>query len=109
MIRREEATSTGVKQNMLDLIARMDGRLHSYIHLCADRALAQAATADVEIGAGIYKGPLHGVPIAIKDLCYTTYAPTRAGTMIYKDFLPTYNATVVDRLETAGAVILGKL
>ncbi|MBT7343323.1 MAG: amidase [Rhodobacteraceae bacterium] len=109
MIRREEATSTGVTQNMLDLIARMDGRLHSYIHLCADRALAQAATADVEIGAGIYKGPLHGVPIAVKDLYYTTYAPTRAGTMIYKDFLPTYNATVVDRLETAGAVILGKL
>jgi amidase len=49
------------------------------------------------------------VPIAVKDLCYTTYAPTRAGTTIYKDFVPTYNATVVDRLETAGAVILGKL
>ena len=109
MIRQGEATSAGVTQDMLDLIARMDGGLHSYIHLCADRALAQAATADVEIAAGIYKGPLHGVPIAVKDLCYTTYAPTRAGTTIYKDFLPTYDATVVDRLETAGAVILGKL
>ena len=95
MIRQGKATSAGVTQDILDLIARMDGGLHSYIHLCADRALAQAATADVEIAAGIYKGPLHGVPIAVKDLCYTTYAPTRAGTTIYKDFLPTYNATVV--------------
>jgi amidase len=109
MIRQGKATSAGVTQDMLDLIARMDGGLHSYIHLCADRALAQAATADAEIAVGIYKGPIHGVPIAVKDLCYTTYAPTRAGTTIYKDFVPTYNATVVDRLETAGAVTLGKL
>ena len=109
MIRHREVTSTGVTQNLLDLIASIDGRLHSYIHICADRALEQAATADAEIAADIYKGPLHGVPIAVKDLCYTTYAPTRAGTTIYKDFVPTYNATVVDRLETAGAVILGKL
>jgi len=109
MIRQGEATSAGVTQVMLDLIAGMDGGLNSYIHLCADRALAQAGTADAEIAAGIYKGPLHGVPIAVKDLCYTTYAPTRAGTTIYKDFVSTYNATVVDRLETAGAVILGKL
>jgi amidase len=109
MIRQGETTSAGVTQAMLDLITSRDGDLHSFIHLCADRALAQAVTADAEIAVGIYKGPLHGVPIAVKDLCYTTYAPTRAGTTIYKDFVPTFNATVVDRLETAGAVILGKL
>jgi amidase len=109
MIRQGETTSAGVTQAMLDLITSRDGDLHSFIHLCADRALAQAVTADAEIAVGIYKGLLHGVPIAVKDLCYTTYAPTRAGTTIYKDFVPTFNATVVDRLETAGAVILGKL
>lgn len=108
-IRDGEMTSAGVTQFMLDLIAASDGDLHSYIHICAERALTQAAAADAEIAAGIRKGPLHGVPIAVKDLCYTTYAPTRAGTTIYKDFVPPHNATVVDRLETAGAVILGKL
>ena len=109
MIRRGEVTSVGVTRHMLDLIASVDGRFKSYIHLCGERALEQAEAADAALAAGLYRGQLHGVPIAIKDLCYTTYAPTRAGTTIYKGFMAPHNATVVDRLETAGAVILGKL
>lgn len=109
LIQTGQLSAVEVTKEMLDLIARVDGQFHSYIHLCHDRALIQAQTADTEIAAGIFRGPLQGVPIAVKDLCYTTYAPTRAGTTIHKGFMAPYNATVVDRLETAGAVILGKL
>lgn len=109
LIQTGQLSAVAVTKEMLDLIARVDGQFHSFIHLCHDRALEQAQTADTEIAAGIFRGPLQGVPIAVKDLCYTTYAPTRAGTTIHEGFMAPYNATVVDRLETAGAVILGKL
>ncbi len=108
-IARGDTTAVAVTAALFDRIEAVDRQFHSYIHLCRDRALEQARVADEEIAAGIHRGPLHGVPIAVKDLCYTTYAPTRAGTTIFKDFVPSHNATVVDRLETAGAVILGKL
>ena len=109
MIRGGEATSAAITQDMLDRIAAVDRQLRSYVHVCTERALDQARAADTEMGKGVFRGPLHGVPIAVKDLCYTTYAPTRAGTTIHADFVPPHNATVVDRLEKAGAVILGKL
>lgn len=109
MIRRGDATSVSVTREMLDRIASVDQQFQSYIQVCNDRALNQARAFDAEVDNGVFRGPLHGVPIAVKDLCYTTYAPTRAGTTIHADFVPSYNATVVDRLENAGAVILGKL
>lgn len=72
-------------------------------------ALAAAREADAELARGRYRGPLHGVPIAVKDLCYTTDAPTAGGGTIHANHLPKYDATVVSRLRAAGAVILGKL
>ena len=71
--------------------------------------MAQAKKHDSEIAKGIWRGPLHGVPIGLKDLCYTTFAPTAGGTTIHAKFVPSFNATIVDRLERAGAVTLGKL
>ena len=71
--------------------------------------MAQAKQCDSEIAKGIWRGPLHGVPIGLKDLCYTTFAPTAGGTTIHAKFTPSFNATIVDRLERAGAVTLGKL
>ena len=65
--------------------------------------------ADQEIAAGKVRGPLHGVPIAVKDLCWTKDAPTAAGMKIYRDNRPSEDATVVIKLKEAGAVILGKL
>jgi amidase len=108
-IGRREISPVAVTQAMLDRIAALDGRFHSYATVLSERALARAAAAEKEIGNGIRRGPLHGVPIAIKDLCYTTYAPTAGGMTIHRSFTPDHNATVVDRLEQAGAVILGKL
>jgi amidase len=109
MIRKGHLTSLELTEVMLARIEAVDPQLHSYSHICAGRALAQARAADADMANGLSRGALHGVPIAVKDLCYTTYAPTRAGTTIHKDFMAPYNATVVDRLEMAGAVILGKL
>ena len=75
----------------------------------ADAAMAEAEAAEAEIAAGRYRGPLHGVPIAVKDLCWTKGFATAAGMAIYKDFRPDEDATVVRRLREAGAVLLGKL
>ena len=93
----------------LDRIAALDPKLKSYATVMAESAMAQAKEAEAEIGRGEVKGPLHGVPIAVKDLCWTTNAPTAAGMTIHKDYMPSEDATVVKRLSDAGAIILGKL
>jgi amidase len=102
-------TPTAVTEALLARIARHDGALKSYTTLLADRALAKAREAEAELRRGLWRGPLHGVPIAVKDLCCTTFAPTAAGMFIHKNFVPPYTATVVERLERAGAILLGKL
>jgi amidase len=93
----------------LNRIAQLDGQLKSYAYVMATSALEQAKAADLEIAAGKVRGPLHGVPIAVKDLCWTKDAPTAAGMKIYRDNRPKEDATVVIKLKEAGAVILGKL
>jgi amidase len=93
----------------LDRIAALDPKLKSYATVTADSAMAQAKQAEAEIGRGEIKGPLHGVPLAVKDLCWTTNAPTAAGMTIHKDYMPPEDATVVKRLSDAGAINLGKL
>jgi amidase len=108
-IRRKHLSSAEVTEALLRRIGELDGRYRSYATVLPERALSQAKAADAELKRGLWRGPLHGVPIAVKDLCYTTFAPTSAGTKIFKDFVPAFNATVVDRLEEAGAVLLGKL
>jgi len=109
LIAARKIESSDLTQQMLDRIAAVDGRLQSYVTVMADQALASARRADAEIKAGQYRGPLHGMPIAVKDLCYTRGVRTMAGTKVFADFVPDYDATVVARLEAAGAVILGKL
>jgi len=89
-------------------IKAIDGLLHSYVLLLEDQAMASARTAESEIGAGRYRGPLHGIPVGVKDLIFTRGIPTRGGTEALRDFIPDYDATVVRRLASAGAVLLGK-
>jgi amidase len=104
-----DVSPVAVTRAQLDRIAALDGKLASYALVLADFAMAQAETAETEIAAGRYRGPLHGVPIAVKDLFWTRDAPTAGGMAIHKDFRPTEDATVVRRLRDAGAVLLGKL
>jgi amidase len=109
LIAAREIKSLDLTQQLLGRIATLDGRLQSYVTVLGDQAIASARRADAEIRAGRYRGPLHGVPIAVKDLCYTRGVRTMAGTKVLADFVPEFDATVVARLEAAGAVILGKL
>jgi amidase len=99
-----EATRT-----VLDRIRRIDPSLHAYVTVVEERALERAAEAEREIGAGRWRGPLHGVPIAVKDLCQTAGIPTTCASRLLRGWTPERSATVVERLEAAGAVLLGKL
>jgi len=94
---------------MLKRIATKDRRLKSFATVTEGLARKQAKKAEREIQGGRIRGPLHGVPIAVKDLCYTRGIPTAAGMTIHKEFKPKFNATVVRRFVDAGAVLLGKL
>src|SRR6202000_2313554 len=109
LFRRREALPSEVTETILSRIAKFDGKFHSYALVLAERAMAQAKRCDAEIAKGIWRGPLHGVPIGLKDLCYTTFAPTAGGTTIHAKFVPSFNATSLERLERAGGVALGKL
>jgi amidase len=106
---RREVTSVEITRMLLERIERLDGNLASYARILPERALAAATRADREIAAGRYRGPLHGVPLGIKDLFWTKDVPTAAGTVVHRDFVPGEDATAVARLLKAGAVLLGKL
>lgn len=108
-IQSRELSSVEVTRAQLDRIATLNGTLRSYCLVLADQALAQAEQADREIAAGKVRGPLHGVPIGIKDLCWTQGITTASGMSLYKDFVPAEDGTVVRKLREAGAVTLGKL
>jgi amidase len=94
---------------MLERIAALEPKLHSYLLVTAEAARAEAKTAAAEIASGRYRGPLHGVPIAFKDLNFTKGVATTFGMRVHKDFVPDFDGTPVHRLKTAGAITLGKL
>lgn len=98
-----------VTASLLERIGKLEPRLHAYITVLGDRALARAAELDAARDRGDALGPLHGVPIAVKDLCHLAGAPTTAGHAFRRNRVSEIDATVVERLEAAGAVILGKL
>ena len=108
-IRERKLSPVELTKAALERIARLDKRLKSYASVTADLALAQAAKAEREVKAGRIRSPLHGVPIAVKDLCYTKGIATAAGMPIHRQFKPKFDATVVRRLRDAGAILLGKL
>lgn len=108
-LRSRKLSPVEVTSYMLKRISEQDTSSHSYVTVCGDYVMRRAELAEAEIRKGQWRGPLHGIPIGIKDLIYTSFATTTAGTTLHQAFLPSYNATVVDRLEKAGALILGKL
>src|SRR4030081_3452321 len=88
LIQKRELSSVAATQSQLNRIAQLEGQLKSYAYVMATSALEQAKAADLEIAAGEGRGPLHGVPIAVKDWCWTKDAPTAAGMKIYRDNRP---------------------
>ncbi len=93
----------------LDRIDRLNATLGAYISVMSDAALAQAARAESEIANGNYRGRLHGIPIAVKDIIYTKGVLTSGGSRVLADHVPEYDSTIVERLDAAGSVLLGKL
>jgi aspartyl-tRNA(Asn)/glutamyl-tRNA(Gln) amidotransferase subunit A len=93
----------------LNRIERLNQSLNAFITVTAESALAQAREAETEIQRGHWRGPLHGVPIALKDLFDTVGVRTTAASELFKDRIPTQDGEIVRRLKDAGAVLLGKL
>ena len=104
-----EISSAELTAAMLARIEKLNGSLHAYVTVLGESALAEATEADAELARGETRGPLHGVPVAVKDLMAMTGVRTSAGMPILKDRITDHDATVVTRLRAAGAVILGKL
>lgn len=109
LVRRREVTSTQLTTMYLNRLARLDERLLCVTSLTRDRALAQAAAADAEISSGRYRGPLHGIPWGAKDLLAVAGNPTTWGAAPFRNQMFGEDATVVKRLDAAGAVLIAKL
>ena len=109
LIQSRQVSPVEATRAYLERIDRVDGQLASYITVCREEALAQAETAEREIASGKYRGPMHGIPVAVKDQFNTRGIRTTGGSTILADNVPNEDATVVTRLKRAGAVLLGKL
>lgn len=108
-IRDGQLSPVELTEKLLSRIGSVDGQLMSYATVMTEQAMESAREAEQEIQAGNYKGPLHGVPIGLKDLFFTAGTRTMGGLKVLREFVPDYDATVVRKLREAGAVILGKL
>jgi amidase len=109
LISAGDVSPVALTERMLDRIAKVDPELNSYLSVTVESALAEAEAAGREIDSGRHRGPLHGVPIAIKDLFHTKGVASTFGSVAYRDFVSDKDATIVHRLKMAGAVILGRL
>lgn len=103
-----ETTSVEATKAYLDQMDAVEGAIHSYVTVEAESALAAAEAADAAIKAGTLTGPLAGVPIAVKDNMCIEGSRTSCSSHILENFVPTFTATAVKRLQDAGAVILGR-
>lgn len=107
-LRRREVSPVEITQDCLERIERLNPELNAFITVTGESALAEAQLAEAEILRGKWRGPLHGVPVALKDLIDTAGVRTTAASALYKDRVPEQDADVVRRLRQAGAVIVGK-
>ena len=107
-IRNGTLTSEELVQACLDHIAQLEDKVEAWAFLEAELALEQARKADLALRAGTALGPLHGIPVGIKDIIDTYDMPTEDGTVLHAGRQPLEDATLIHRLREAGAIILGK-
>jgi aspartyl-tRNA(Asn)/glutamyl-tRNA(Gln) amidotransferase subunit A len=107
-LRRKEITPVEIARACLDRIEKLNPALNAFITVTAESALAEAQAAEIEISRGEWRGVLHGIPVAIKDLIDTAGTRTTAGSAVFEHRVPAEDAELVRRLRLAGAVILGK-
>jgi aspartyl-tRNA(Asn)/glutamyl-tRNA(Gln) amidotransferase subunit A len=108
LVSARDLSPVELTRSVLQRIEETDDRVHAYVTVLANSALESAQAAEAAIARGDYLGPLHGIPVAIKDLYYLAGAPTGAGSQVLDGFVPDADATVTQRLRAAGAVIVGK-
>lgn len=108
LLRQGGTTSRALTEATLERIAATEPEVHAYALVLADRALAAADAADRERAAGRARGPLHGIPVGVKDICHMAGVPTESGSRAMAGFVPEQDSAVVRRLKEAGAVIVGK-
>ena len=108
-LRRKDYSPVDLTEACLERIEALDSKLHSFITITAERARAQARQAEQEFASGKGRGPLHGIPIALKDLYMTKDIRTTCHSAVLEKWVPDYDATAVLKLEEAGTILLGKL
>jgi aspartyl-tRNA(Asn)/glutamyl-tRNA(Gln) amidotransferase subunit A len=108
LLQKRLASSVELTTECLERISRLDSTLNAFITVTAESAMDQARQADSEISRGEWRGPLHGIPIALKDLINTAGVRTTAASALFKDRIPSQDAEIVRRLKAVGAVFLGK-
>ena len=109
LIRNGEVSAVEVTETYLNRVHSLNSEIRAYLTITGDLARQAAQEAEAEIANGQYRGPLHGIPVAVKDQMYTEGVRTTIGTPVFDEFVPEYDATVVARLKEAGAILLGKL
>src|SRR5918992_1080632 len=109
LLKSRQLSPVELTRAFLNRIEQLDGTLHTYITVLAERAMSEARRAEAEILRGDYRGPLHGIPIALKDLYDTAGVRTTASSRVMADRVPAEDATTTARLVAAGSVLLGKL
>jgi aspartyl-tRNA(Asn)/glutamyl-tRNA(Gln) amidotransferase subunit A len=97
-----------VTRLLIERISHVNPKINAYITVLAEQSIKDAEQAEQEISKGNWRGPLHGIPIGVKDVIYTKNIKTTMGSQLFKNFFPDYNATAVEKLKQAGAIIIGK-
>ena len=108
LIRDRQLSPVELVESLLGRVDSLESRLNAWVYLDRETALSDAEQKRADLGTGNSIGPLHGVPIGLKDIYYTAGIPTTACSKVYADFVPTYDATTVALLKGAGAIMLGK-
>jgi len=109
LIRRREVSPVEVVKAHLARVEALEPALNSFITLLPEQAMEEARVAEHEIGSGQYRGPLHGIPMGLKDLFYVKGVRNTSGSKIFDHFIPDYDSTLALKLREAGAILLGKL
>ena len=108
LLEKGEASPVDLVESTLERIDRVEPKLNAFITVMADEARREARKLTNELARGRRRGPLHGIPLSLKDLYYTKGVPTTAGSKVMADFVPDYDATTTAKLKRAGAIIVGK-
>ncbi len=108
LLKRKEVSPVEVTKAVLDRIDGIEGKVHAYISILREESLKASKRAEKSISSGDYIGALHGVPIGVKDIFVMKGTRTTCGSKILENFAPPYDATIVERLKNAGAIVVGK-